>query len=91
MRISALTIHAKAKDLAFFSQNYLDRVVHFIDHNWPLLYSQHYNDLFVHFIDDGPYLLSLEALVQHYSTTSDGLPCTLRFSINTCEYYHACF
>ncbi|PVD18899.1 hypothetical protein C0Q70_21457 [Pomacea canaliculata] len=46
----------------------------------------HYNDLFVHFIDDGPYLLSLEALVQHYSTTSDGLPCTLRFSINTSHH-----
>nr|KAG5686594.1 hypothetical protein BaRGS_019492 [Batillaria attramentaria] len=43
----------------------------------------HYRDHFVHFIDDGPYLLSLEELVQHYSLRADGLPCALRFSVNT--------
>lgn len=43
----------------------------------------HYRDRVVHYIDDGPYLLSLEELVQHYSLHADGLPCALRFSINT--------
>ncbi|KAK7090670.1 hypothetical protein V1264_010432 [Littorina saxatilis] len=43
----------------------------------------HYRDRFVHFIDDGPYLLSLEHLVQHYSCRADGLPCALRHSVNT--------
>ncbi|KAL8623946.1 hypothetical protein ACOMHN_047166 [Nucella lapillus] len=43
----------------------------------------HYRDRFLHFIDDGPYLLSLEHLVEHYSYRADGLPCALRQSINT--------
>ena len=53
---------------------------------------QHYRNRVVHFIDGGPYLLSLEELVQHYSCRADGLPCALRQSINTsktlCALYH---
>lgn len=33
------------------------------------------------YIDEGPYLPSLEHLVQHYTTFSDGLPVNLRFPV----------
>jgi len=33
------------------------------------------------FIDEGPYLTSLEQLVQHYSRFADGLPCPLTISV----------
>lgn len=33
------------------------------------------------FIDEGPYLTSLEHLVQHYSVFSDGLPTNLRYPV----------
>ncbi|XP_076454345.1 tyrosine-protein kinase HTK16-like isoform X2 [Babylonia areolata] len=45
----------------------------------------HYHNRFVHYIDDGPYLLSLEHLVEHYSCRADGLPCALVCSINTAQ------
>lgn len=33
------------------------------------------------FIDDGPYLDSLEHIIEHYSSMSDGLPTTLQFPV----------
>ena len=33
------------------------------------------------FIDDGPYLDSLEYVIEHYSLMSDGLPTTLQFPV----------
>lgn len=49
-------------------------------------YCQHYiTDIFIfiiqgeyYFIDDGPYLDSLEAVVEHYTLMPDGLPTTLQ-------------
>merc|ERR1719277_1541516 len=37
------------------------------------------------FIDEGPYMMSLEQLVQHYSRFSDGLPCQLKFPVKPRE------
>jgi len=37
------------------------------------------------FIDEGPYMMSLEHLVQHYSKFSDGLPCQLSFPVKPRE------
>ena len=37
------------------------------------------------FIDEGPYMMSLEQLVQHYSRFSDGLPCSLRYPVKPVE------
>ncbi len=34
------------------------------------------------FLDQGPYMLSLEHLVDHYSRYPDGLPCILRHPIS---------
>ncbi|XP_067008964.1 tyrosine-protein kinase Shark [Anabrus simplex] len=34
-----------------------------------------------YFIDDGPYLDSMEHVIEHYSTMSDGLPTTLQFPV----------
>lgn len=33
------------------------------------------------FIDDGPYLNSLEHVIDYYSTMSDGLPCILQYPV----------
>jgi len=38
-----------------------------------------------YFMDEGPYQLSLEHLVQHYSRFSDGLPCPLKVPIASKE------
>jgi len=37
------------------------------------------------FIDEGPYMMSLEHLVQHYSRFSDGLPCQLFHPVKSHE------
>lgn len=37
------------------------------------------------FIDEGPYMMSLEQLVQHYSRFSDGLPCPLLYPVKPPE------
>ena len=37
------------------------------------------------FIDEGPYMMSLEQLVQHYSRFSDGLPCQLQHPVKPRE------
>ena len=37
------------------------------------------------FVDEGPYMTSLEQLVQHYSRFSDGLPCPLRYPVRPRE------
>jgi len=37
------------------------------------------------FIDEGPYMMSLEQLVQHYSRFSDGLPCQLKYPVKPRE------
>lgn len=43
----------------------------------------HYREKYVYYVDDGPYLPSLEHLVQHYSRHPDGLPSALMLSVST--------
>ncbi|XP_046370203.2 tyrosine-protein kinase HTK16-like [Haliotis rufescens] len=47
--------------------------------------NQDYEGRLVHFIDDGPYLLSLEHVVYHYTRQMDGLPCMLTASLNSTQ------
>ncbi|XP_055298837.1 tyrosine-protein kinase Shark-like isoform X3 [Sitodiplosis mosellana] len=67
-----------------YSHNENEHILSLIDdengmRNYPIQQSNSTDNYF--FIDEGPYMISLEHLVQHYMKFSDGLPSNLRYPV----------